>query len=275
MIGQETVRSKERRAAAKIAGRREPKRALRYTELATTEVLKTIEKARLQANNLAPSQASPTKITNKITILEKGANESDVDFEIRQIDALCRDHDERAIFEDVALRVDLDTQIREVIRDYLVAKRFAGDPKAFRRRLKSFEAALILATPPTAEDDFTDALNNELYGSDDNGSPDVQQFREDSKAMLKAVAHLREQEAGAGKDADRAKHELAAGLARIYEKHTGLPAGFRFWKARDGIGDDAVRGPFAEFFKAVNDIIKDISPGDHLCGLEAFIRPLT
>jgi hypothetical protein len=89
------------------------------------------------------------------------------------------------------------------------------------------------------------------------------------------VARLREQEAGAGNDADRAKHQLAAGLARIFEKHTGLPAGFGFWKARDAIGDDAVRGPFAEFFKAVNDIIKDISPGDHVCGLEALIRPLT
>jgi hypothetical protein len=273
MIGQETVRSKERRAAAKRAGRREPKRELRYTEFATTEVLRTIEESCLQANNLAPSQASPTEIT----VLERGATESEVDFEIRQIDALCRNHDERAIFEDVALRIDLDSQMREVIRDFLIAKRCAADPKEFRRRLKRFETVLnkFVATLPTAEDDVTEALNNELYGSDDDCSPDVQQFREHSKAMLKAVTHLREQEAGAGRDADRAKHQLAAGLAQIFERHTGLRAGSGFWIARDRVGDDAVCGPFAEFFKAVNDIIEDISPGDHVCGLEALIRPLT
>jgi hypothetical protein len=275
-MDEETERSKEKRAAARISGQREPKRELRHTEFATTEVLGTIEKARAlsQGNEIAPSREESL---DEITILEKGANEPDMDFEIRQIVALCRDCDERAIFEDVALRIDLDREIREVVRDYFVANRYAADPKKFRRRSKSFETALIrlLATSPIAEDDFTEALNRELYGSDDNCSLDVQQFCEYSKVMLKAVAHLREQEAGAGKDADRAKHQLAAGLARIFEKHTGLPAGFRFWKARDGIGDEAVCGPFAEFFKAVNDIIKDISRGDHVCGLEALIRPLT
>ena len=43
-MDEETERSKEKRAAARISGQREPKRELRHTEFATTEVLRTIRK---------------------------------------------------------------------------------------------------------------------------------------------------------------------------------------------------------------------------------------
>jgi hypothetical protein len=282
MIGEETERSKERRAAAKISGRREPKRELRYTEFATTEVLRTIEEARALAQAKGITASRKARL-DEVAILEESATVSDLDSEM--MEKLCEGHDEGAIFDDAALHLDLDTEIREVLRDYFVANRFAGGTaeeiranlKKFRRRVKRFETALVkfLLTFPAAEDDLTEALNCELYGSDDVGSPDVQQVREDLEAMLKAAAHLREQEAGAGQDADRPKHQLAGALARIFEKHTGLPAGFGFSKTRDGIGDHAVCGPFAEFFKAVNEKIKDISPRDHVIGLETLIRPLT
>jgi hypothetical protein len=116
--------------ATRISGQRGPKRELRHTEFATTEVLGTIEKARAlsQGNEIAPSREESL---DEITILEKGANEPDVDFEIRQIVALCRDCDERAIFEDVALRIDLDREIREVVRDYSLPTDMRPIPKNF------------------------------------------------------------------------------------------------------------------------------------------------
>ena len=71
-IGEETERSKEKRAAARISGQLEPKRELRHTEFATTEVVRTIEKARAlsQGNEIAPSREESL---DEIMILGKGA----------------------------------------------------------------------------------------------------------------------------------------------------------------------------------------------------------
>ena len=183
---------------------------------------------------------------------------------------------EREIFDDAALRVDLDAGIREVVRDYFTARRVASKPKNFRSRIKRLEATLVklLYIFPKTDDDLTEALNSELYRSDDEDSPDVQQIRTDLEALLKIVEHLREEESGPGMDAYRPKHQLARGLAGIFETHTGLKAGFKFSTAGDRSGDDAVCGPFAEFFKAVNMKIAEISSKDKVIGLEALIRPL-
>jgi hypothetical protein len=197
---------------------------------------------------------------------------------------------EREIFNDAVSRIALSNQIRDVVREYLYAcastgrtsSEFRARIKDFRSRLKRLKAGLtkLLKIIPTDGDDLTEALNRELYGSaddddDDEDRPtDVQQIRQYLDALLDAVGHLREQEGGGGMDADRPKHQLARGLAAIFEEHTGLRAGFKFQKARDRSGDDAVCGPFADFFRAVNEKIKEISFRDRVIGFEALICPL-
>jgi hypothetical protein len=114
-------------------------------------------------------------------------------------------------------------------------------------------------------------LNGELNILDDEAAPDTEYIRGGLDTLLEAVKRLAVDEGGPGRDANRAKHLLIRGLARIFEDHTGKRASSSFYIDRTSEGDSAVRGEFADFVKAVNESIPD---GYRLVGLETLFRSL-
>ena len=138
--------------------------------------------------------------------------------------------------------------------------------RAFERALKTF-----LTKFPDPSNSLTEALNQELNILNFETAPDTEYIRGGLDTLLEAIKRIAVEEGGAGRDANRAKHLLIRGLARIFEDRTGKRAISSFHIDQTYEGDRAVRGPFADFVKAVNHSIPDRY---RLVGLETLFRSL-
>jgi len=87
------------------------------------------------------------------------------------------------------------------------------------------------------------------------------------KTLQSAVEHLQAEEKGRGPDGDRPKHRLILGLARIFEERTGEKPKRSYDPKQTG--DDAMTGKFANFIKAVNELIPEPY---RIKGLDTLIR---
>ena len=166
--------------------------------------------------------------------------------------------------------LDLHNQIRQVVADYCADEAQQIAPKEFRARLRAFQRALetFLTKFPEPDDSLAEALDRELW---DETTPDTESIRRCLDLLLEAVNHLAAEEGGPGKDANRAKHLLIRGLARIFEDYTGKKATSSFYIDPIYDGDRAVSGPFADFVKAVDQSIPD---RHRLVGLENLFRSM-
>jgi hypothetical protein len=144
---------------------------------------------------------------------------------------------------------DLSNAIRHVVTDYVSKALCQIEPKKFRPGAKTFHKAIA-----GLEEKFPDpgtvlagALNDEIEKLDHEDVPDIELCRTVVRVLLEASERVQADEAGPGADADRAKHELFRGLARIWEECTGRrPA-----RAFDPIKGKPI-GPFFKFITAVN-----------------------
>jgi hypothetical protein len=179
----------------------------------------------------------------------------------------------RSLFQDFASELELHNQIQEIVVDYCADEAQQIAPKNFRDDIRTFEGALkiFLTKFPKLNDSLTEALDQELNKLDDEATPDTDYIRGRLDTLHEAVKRLAVDEGGPGRDANRAKHLLIRGLACIFEDRTGRSAASSFYIDRTEEGDSAVRGPFADFVKGVNESIPD---GYRLLGLETLIRSL-
>jgi hypothetical protein len=179
----------------------------------------------------------------------------------------------RSLFQESISELELHNQIREIVADYCADEAQQISPKKFRASMRTFEGALepFLTKFPKLNDSLTEALNQELDILDDEEAPDIEFIRGGLDTLLEAVKRLAFNERGPGRDANRAKHLLIRGLARIFEDRTGKSAISSFYIDRTSVGDSAVKGPFADFVKAVN---KSIPDRYRLVGLETLFRSL-
>jgi len=179
----------------------------------------------------------------------------------------------RRLFQDIASELELHNQIREIVADYCADHAQQIAPKTFRADLRTFETALktFLTKFPEPSDSLTEALNQELNKLDDDAAPDTEYIRRSLDTLREAVNRLAVDEGGPGRDANRAKHLLISGLAHIFEDRTGRSAISSFHIDQTYEGDNAVRGPFADFVKGVNENIPDRY---RLVGLETLFRSL-
>jgi hypothetical protein len=185
------------------------------------------------------------------------------------------------IFENAAVLTALQNQIREIVADYCADKAQQLAPnelKQFRSELRKFELQLertivlfpAIQAQSRVRDALADALDRQIEAMCDQ-ERDLEGIHCDLADLLAAVKHLSKLEGVRGPKADRAKHQLIGGLARIFENHTAKDAS-KHWSIdpmKDG--DEAVSGAFAEFVKAVND---SIPLGYRLTGLQNLFRPL-
>jgi hypothetical protein len=150
--------------------------------------------------------------------------------------------------------LELSNDIRHVVADYISDARYQQSPKKFRPGAKSFHKTLKAAVAkfPSAESEHVEALNLELEKLDLEDVPDIEHCRTVIRALLEASERVQANEAGPGADADRAKHLLVAGLARIYEERTGRrPArGFDLYADKPHAA-----GLFFTFVTAVNELL--------------------
>ena len=84
---------------------------------------------------------------------------------------------------------------------------------------------------------------------------DIATTRSVLETLQSAVARLQASEKGRGPDGDRSKHQLARGLAIIFQEYTGQKPKRSYDPVQ--MGDDAVTGKFASFVKAVNELIPE------------------
>jgi hypothetical protein len=179
----------------------------------------------------------------------------------------------RSLFQDSVSELELHNQIREIVADYCADEAQQISPKKFRASMRTFEGGLktFLTRFPEPSDSLTEALDHELNILDYEAAPNTEYIRGGLDTLLEAVKRLAADEGGPGRDANRAKHVLIRGLARIFEDHTGKKAKSSFYIDQIEEGDSALRGPFADFVKGVNESIPD---GYRLVGLETLIRSL-
>jgi hypothetical protein len=139
---------------------------------------------------------------------------------------------------------NLSNEIYHEVTHYLSAAHYQQPPKEFRREAEAFHKVLkaCAAGFPGAGKGLAEALNLELEKLDHDDAPDIELCRTVILALLAASRRIQADEAGAGKDADRAKHEFFKGLAKIYEDYTGRRP------AQVPAEDD----PFSDFVAAVN-----------------------
>jgi hypothetical protein len=189
--------------------------------------------------------------------------------------------DAALFFKDNALRLDISNRIREVVAVYLADCKQQLSPKLFRPGLKKFQKrldALIEDFPndasganaqgpwiPRERDEInlrsalSEALDRELERQHDEEEEameiDIATIRSVLETLQSAVAGLQASEKGRGPDGDRSKHQLIRGLAVIFEEYTGQKPKRSYDPIQ--IGKDAVTGKFANFVKAVNDLIPE------------------
>jgi hypothetical protein len=151
---------------------------------------------------------------------------------------------------------DLSNDIGNVVKDYISKAQYQIAPKKFRPEAKLFHKAITRLGEkfPAPESALAEALNNEIEKLADElayeGVGNIEHCRIVVRALREASERVQADEAGAGPDADRAKHEFFVGLARIYEERTGRrPA-----RAFDPSEGKPI-GPFFEFVTAVNALI--------------------
>jgi hypothetical protein len=165
--------------------------------------------------------------------------------------------------ETIALH-DLSKDIHHVVAAYISDARYQQSPKEFRPGVKSFHKALKAAVEkfPSAESEHAEALNLELENLDhlalkklglEDDAPDVDLCRRYFLALLDVNGSVVADEAGRGADADRAKHLLIAGLAKIYEERTGRRPARGFSAYADKKPHET--GPFFRFVTAVNELL--------------------
>ena len=183
------------------------------------------------------------------------------------------------IYQAATRGLDVHKNIREVVADYCADKAQQIAPTKFRSELRKFQHQLekVVRHFPAAHSVLTDALDLQLDLTFDERSPDqadlyyVEEVRCALGKLLTATEQLSMTEGGAGRDGDRARHRLIKGLSAIFEDHTKEKAKSAFWIDQSRIGDDAVRGSFPDFVKAVNDLIPQPY---RIVGLESLLRAL-
>jgi hypothetical protein len=163
-------------------------------------------------------------------------------------------------FDEIITEHDLSNDIRHVVADYVSKAVCQVEPKEFRLGAKKFHKwiAGAKAAFPAPGSALAEALNSETEKLDED-VPDIEHFRRRVRAYCEASECLLADEAGRGPDADRAKHELFLGLARIWEERTGR----RPTRMHEC-------GPFFEFLTAVNEQIPR-----RLRLTDSYIDPLT
>jgi hypothetical protein len=182
---------------------------------------------------------------------------------------------DKEVFDGAMVHINVQNEIQEIVADYCADKAQQIKPDQFRFTLDRFQRWLEKADTcfPPPHGPLTEALEQQLDMPDETlpEGPDLEDIRRGLDRLLTAAKRLTKSEAGGGRDADRAKHLLIKGFAAIFEKHTGLNAKKSYWIARESSGDKAVKGPFADFVKAVN---KEIPNDYQIVGLQNLFNAL-
>jgi hypothetical protein len=175
--------------------------------------------------------------------------------------------DDPSEIDEIVDLLELSNAIRHVVVDYVSKAQYQIAPKKFRPEAKTFHKAitrlndcLLRSAGRPKEAKFPDpealalaeALNDEIEKMDHPDVPDIEHCRTVVRVLLEASERVQADEAGGGADADRAKHEFVAGLARIYQERTGR-------RPARGVNLHADKphavGPFFRFVAAVNELL--------------------
>ena len=184
------------------------------------------------------------------------------------------------LFKDNALKLNISNRIREVVADYFADRKQQLSPKLFRPGLKKFQKRLdaLIEDFPNADaganargpwlprerhkiilrSTLSEALDRELeqqHEEEGKMELDIATTGSVLETLQSAVARLQAVEKGRGPDGDRSKHQLVRGLAIIFEESTGQKPKRSYDPSQ--MGDDAVTGKFANFVKAVNELIPE------------------
>jgi hypothetical protein len=187
---------------------------------------------------------------------------------------------ERALSKEIFAEMDIHKQILELVELYCADSEHQLSPNVFRPGLKKFQKrldALIENFPnadaganargpwiPRERDEInlrsvlSEALDRELeqqHEEEGKMQLDIATTRSVLETLQSAVARLQAVEKGRGPDGDRSKHQLVRGLAVIFGEYTGQKPKRSYDPSQ--IGEDAVTGKFANFAKAVNELIPE------------------
>jgi hypothetical protein len=235
---------------------------LRGINFATREVLATLGITETSYSDIL-DPPDPPKISLELNISDQTWAASD-----------------RAISKEIFAEMDIHKQIFELVELYCADSEHQLSPNVFRPGLKKFQKrldALIENFPnadaganargpwiPRERDEInlrsvlSEALDRELeqqHEEEGKMELDIATTRSVLETLQSAVARLQAVERGRGPDGDRSKHQLVRGLAIIFEECTGQKPKRCYDPSQ--MGDDVVTGKFANFVKAVNELIPE------------------
>jgi hypothetical protein len=182
--------------------------------------------------------------------------------------------------KEIFAETDIHKQIRELVELYCADREHQLSPKVFRSGLEKVKKRLDALIEVFRDTDagtnaqgplipreraeinlrsaLSEALDRELERQHDEEEAreiDMATSRSVFETLQSAVAHLQASEKGRGPDGDRSKQQLVRGLVVIFEEYTGQKPKRSYDPIQ--IGEDAVTGKFANFVKAVNELIPE------------------
>jgi hypothetical protein len=194
-------------------------------------------------------------------------------------------------FSEVVSELDLNNDIRWVVQSYLFDKAAGVSPKTFRSEIQRFKKsidtivkqtnAFIEKIPPVYsavawailqkwQRQLGENLDSEVC--DEKPDPEylwehrfeIERAKSNITELGQIVDQLIEEEAGGGRDANRAEHRLIDGLAEIFERWTGkVPT-----RDSDPQSKFESSSPFHSFVEAVDELL----PAFRLLDIDNLIR---
>jgi hypothetical protein len=232
----------------------------------TPEILATLGITETSYSDISDS-LDPPKISLELNISDQNLN----------LD--CWAASDRALPKEIFAEAGIHKEIYELVAIYCADSEQQLSPKLFRPGLKKFQKRLdgliedfnpdAGANPqgpwlPRERDEINlrsalfEALDRELdrqHEEEGKMELDIATIRSVLETLQRAVEGLQAVEKGRGPDGDRSKHQLVRGLAVIFEEYTGQKPKRSYDPVP--VGDDAVTGKFANFVKAVNELIPE------------------